>query len=62
MELYDLEKDVGERENVASLYPEKTAELHRLMKKWRTETHAPVPTESNPKYGSGAKPNLKKKK
>lgn len=31
-ELYDLESDLGERTNVASMYPEKVAELKTLMR------------------------------
>ena len=30
-ELYDLEADIGERNNLAAMYPEKVNELERLM-------------------------------
>ena len=50
IELYDLENDLGERNNMAGNRPEKAAELHRLLKQWRTATNAPVPSEPNPKY------------
>ena len=30
-ELYDLEADLGERTNLAAKYPDKVAELHKLM-------------------------------
>ncbi len=30
-ELYDLEADIGERNNLAAMYPEKVRELKRLM-------------------------------
>ena len=52
LELYDLDADPGERKNVASLYPEKTTELHQVMQAWRGELQAPVPTELNPKFKS----------
>ena len=48
LELYDLEADIGERNNLSAARPEKAAELHRLLKEWRAETGAPVPTEINP--------------
>lgn len=50
LELYDLEADLGERKNLVDSHPEKAAELHRLLKEWRAEIGAAVPTELNPKY------------
>jgi arylsulfatase A-like enzyme len=50
IELYDLSKDVGERHNIAADMPEKTKELHAMMKAWRQKTKAPVPTKLNPGY------------
>jgi len=50
VELYDLDADMGERSNVADKYPEKAQELLALLKKWREDTGAPVPTELNPEY------------
>lgn len=50
LELYDLDYDLSEKQNLASKHPEKVKELHSMLKKWRTETKAPVPTELNPKY------------
>ena len=52
LELYDLDADPGERKNVASLFPEKTTELHQMMLAWRGELQAPIPTELNPKFKS----------
>ncbi|MCF7863387.1 MAG: sulfatase [Kiritimatiellales bacterium] len=62
VELYDLDDDIGERNNVAASHPEKAAELQALLKKWRAEAGAPVPTELNPKYNPDAKPDGKKGK
>lgn len=50
IELYDLEADIGERSSLTASRPEKATELHRLLKQWRTETGAPVPSEANPEY------------
>ncbi|MDB4345848.1 sulfatase [bacterium] len=50
LELYDLDNDTGERKNVAASHPEQAARLYRLLKDWRSEIEAPVPTEQNPKY------------
>jgi len=44
LELYDLEKDIGERKNLASHLPEKTQELHAKLVDWRAATGAPMPT------------------
>ncbi|SMP61668.1 Arylsulfatase A [Neorhodopirellula lusitana] len=50
LELYDLDADVGERKNLATTMPEKASQLHAMMKQWREQTGAPVPTELNPKF------------
>ena len=61
-ELYDLEKDLNERNNLADSMPEKLAELKKMLYNWRAETNSPVPTELNPKYDPNFKPAEKKKK
>lgn len=50
LELYDLENDPGERNNLADELPEKVAELHQVLRKWRAQTNAPVPERLNPEY------------
>lgn len=50
IELYDLESDLGEQKNLAATNPEKATELHLMLKTWRQEMNAPVPTELNPDY------------
>jgi len=62
IELYDLSKDVGERSNIAAQMPEKTQELHAMMKEWRAKVKAPIPTELNPKYDPTATGKEKKQK
>lgn len=49
LELYDLEKDIGEEHDLSQTMPEKTAELHGMMKKWREEVEAKMP-EKNTGY------------
>ncbi|VGO16226.1 Arylsulfatase [Pontiella desulfatans] len=49
-ELYDLETDIGERNNLAESNPEQVKELKRLLNAWRKNVNAPVPTGKNPKY------------
>lgn len=61
-ELYDLEKDIGERNNLAKQNPEKLEELKKMLNAWRQEVKAPIPTEKNPKYDPDFKPKPKKKK
>lgn len=50
LELYDLENDPGERNNLVDELPEKAAELHQVLRKWRAQTNAPVPKGLNPEY------------
>lgn len=61
IELYDLESDVGERTNVAKNFPEKVAKFHRMLKQWRKEINAPVPTTPNPKFAPDDKSNPRAK-
>jgi len=49
-ELYDLESDVGEKNNLAQTMPEKLAELAAMLDVWRAEYNAPIPITPNPKY------------
>ena len=50
LELYHLRKDPGERNNLKENFKDKTKTLHTMLKIWREETKAPVPTELNPEY------------
>jgi len=44
LELYDLDEDIGEKANLATVDPAKTRELHQKLIQWRLETSAPMPT------------------
>ena len=62
LELYNLREDLGEENNLAERMPDKIQELHRIMKEWRKDTNAPVPTELNPEYDPNAAPQAVKRK
>jgi len=44
LELYDLAADIAETENLAATQPELAAELHALLRAWRQEQDAALPT------------------
>lgn len=54
LELYNLRKDIREQNNLAQSMPEKTRELHTILKQLRTELDAPVPTKPNPAFDAEA--------
>lgn len=49
LELYDLAKDIGEKNNLAAEMPERAARLQRKLARWRRSVNAKMPTE-NPEY------------
>lgn len=53
LELYNVAKDLSEENDLANSNEEKRNELHKLLKQWRSDLKAPVPTELNPKYVAG---------
>lgn len=53
LELYDLEADIAESNNLADSMPAKRDELLADMVAWREEVNAPVPTEHNQAYTGG---------
>ena len=57
LELYNLKTDLGERNNVAEVYPEKRNELFKELEAWRIKMQAPIPNELNPKYNAAFKGN-----
>jgi arylsulfatase A-like enzyme len=50
LELYNLEEDIGEMNNLATVNPDKLTELLGILESWREETNAPVPDRINPAY------------
>ena len=56
LELYDLNRDPSEKQDVFGKYPDKTAQLYDRLNAWKKETNAPVPERLNPLY----KPESKK--
>ena len=55
IELYNLEVDIGEQNNLAEEYPEVVEKLYQILLEWRRETNAPVPEELNPEYDESNK-------
>lgn len=49
LELYDLQKDIKEKNNLAKLYPQVTADLHKKLAEWRKEAKVQMP-RLNPAY------------
>ncbi|NME70147.1 sulfatase [Flammeovirga aprica] len=49
-ELYNLENDISERDNLADKNPQKANEMYQLLQDWLKETGSKTPTEANPKY------------
>lgn len=49
LELYNLDRDLSEKENLALKMPEKAAELHVKLKSWRAEVKAPMPATNDKK-------------
>lgn len=50
VELYNLEEDIGERNDLAKKNNEKRDELLNYLKNWWNDTKAPIPTRLNPEY------------
>ena len=49
LELFHLRNDPGEKRNLVKTEPKRAAELHTLLKRWRAEVNAAMPTP-NPAY------------
>ena len=62
LELYNLQTDLGEKENLAKSKPEIVKRLHAEMKQWRKDVKAPVPTERNERFDPSFKPRKKKRR
>jgi len=55
IELYNLENDISEKNNLVDKNPEMATKLLNMLKKWQKEVKAPIPTELNPKYNPETK-------
>jgi len=49
LELYNLKDDIGETNNLYNKNPKKANELYAMLKKWRNDVGAQMPTK-NPDY------------
>lgn len=50
IELFHLEEDIGEQNNLAGARADKTREMLALLKEWQSDLDAPIPTEPNPEF------------
>ena len=55
LELYNLNDDINEKNDLAKSNPDQVKKLYKLMQQWRKNTNAPVPSEKNPKYDPSIK-------
>ena len=51
VELYHLEEDIGEENNLAEIEPQKVNELLKLLRDWRVAMQAPMP-HANPEFNN----------
>ncbi|MBU6180777.1 MAG: sulfatase-like hydrolase/transferase, partial [Verrucomicrobia bacterium] len=56
VEIYDLSKDPGERNDLSASMPDKAKELSGALHAWQEETGAPRPTGANPDYDPSVQP------
>ncbi|KPK43590.1 MAG: hypothetical protein AMK72_13120 [Planctomycetes bacterium SM23_25] len=54
LELYNLADDLGEKNDLAAKMPQRTKQMHELLKAWRKSLGAPVPTQRNEDYDPNA--------
>jgi arylsulfatase A-like enzyme len=52
IELFNLKDDIGEKHNLIAKHPAKAKELMDLLREWRAQVNAPVPTALNPEFQS----------
>ncbi len=62
LELYDLSKDLGEQTNLAGREPAKAKELQAMLKDWRVQVNALMPTTRPPGEEEQPAPPRKKAK
>lgn len=49
-ELYNLDKDIGEKQNLVDAEIQMTKKMKDMLHNWQKSTNAPIPTELNPKF------------
>jgi arylsulfatase A-like enzyme len=52
-ELYDLDADLSETDDLSAREPELTDELRTSLQRWWADTDAFLPTQLNPQYRPG---------
>lgn len=50
IELYNLKKDISEKNNLSKSNPRKTSKLLKILNTWQRKTNAPIPVTLNPSY------------
>ena len=50
LELYHLDKDRGEKNDLALTKPKKAKKMYRMLVDWQRDTNAPLATRPNPEY------------
>lgn len=50
LELYDLRRDIGEGDDLASAMPDKVRELHTRLRQWRARVGTSIPSQANPDF------------
>ncbi len=53
-ELYDLEKDIGEQQDLSAVHPRVKARMERRLDRWLKKTRAPLPLKKNPQFDEKA--------
>lgn len=50
LELYNIRRDISEKQDLAASEPQRTASLYAVLNNWKAAVSAPIPTDLNPKY------------
>ncbi len=61
LELYNLNDDVGETQNLSEKYPKRTKNMLTRLKAWQQETGADIPSVPNPEFDSAVEAAALKK-
>jgi arylsulfatase A-like enzyme len=56
LELYNLDRDIGESVNLAATEPDQAQKLHQLLVDWREQIQAPMPTKNDDSSSTTKKP------